>query len=114
MTFLHALRAHPRPQLSFARKALNTSTERIETVTNSPDATMVDATEAMIEAADSWLTPLDAPAVAQLRILARQLDTEATAALATSYGTAYRALIRRAPLPAGGDELEALLREATD
>ncbi len=70
---------------------------------------MIEATNAMIAAAESWLTPLDAPAVAQLRILAAQLDAEPTAALATSYGTAYRALIKRAPAQAKSDELGALL-----
>jgi hypothetical protein len=70
---------------------------------------MIEATNAMIAAATPWLTPLDAPAVAQLRILATQLDAEPTAALSTSYGTAYRALIRRAPAQTKPDELGALL-----
>lgn len=72
---------------------------------------MIAATSAMIAAAASWLTPLDAPAVAQLRILATQLDAEPTAALATSYGTAYRALIKRAPTAKPADELGDLLND---
>ncbi|MCU1508397.1 MAG: hypothetical protein JWQ12_662 [Glaciihabitans sp.] len=79
---------------------------------DSPESPMIEATNDMIAAAKPWLTPLDAPAVAQLRILAAQLDSEPTAALATSYGTAYRALIKRAPATtADGDGLGALLRE---
>lgn len=74
-----------------------------------PETTMSAATEAMIAAAADWLTPFDAPAVAQLRLLARQLDAEPTAALSTSYGTAYRALLRRAPAVADRDELGGLL-----
>ncbi len=77
--------------------------------TVSPQRPMTTATEAMIDAAASWLTSLDAPAVAQLRILAAQLDTEPTAALSTSYGTAYRALLRRAPEQTADDELGGLL-----
>ena len=78
-------------------------------MTDSTESSMIEATSAMIAAAQSWLTPLDAPAVAQLRILARQLDAEPTAALATSYGTAYRALIKRAPAQTATDELGGLL-----
>lgn len=78
-------------------------------MTDSPESPMIEATNAMIAAAESWLTPLDAPAVAQLRILAAQLDNEPAAALATSYGTAYRALIKRAPALTKPDELGALL-----
>ena len=71
---------------------------------------MTEATEAMIAEAVGWLTPLDAPAVAQLRILAKQLDAEPTAALATSYGTAYRALRKLAPAKTGDpDKLGNLL-----
>lgn len=79
--------------------------------TNAFDGSMTAATRAMIEAAAGWLTPLDAPAIAQLRILAAQLDSEPTAALSTSYGTAYRALLRRAPARMVSDELEDLLRD---
>lgn len=72
-----------------------------------------DATEAMIVAAVDWLSPVDAPAVALLRTLAAQLDREPTAALATSYGTAYRALIKRAPKAAPPKSaLGAALEEA--
>lgn len=79
-------------------------------MTSTSKTSMADATEAMIADAEGWLTPLDAPAVAQLRILADQLDSEATAALATSYGTAYRALIKRAPTAkTNDDELGDLL-----
>lgn len=74
---------------------------------------MEQATDDMIAAADSWLTPLDAPAVAQLRILATQLDTEPTAALSSSYGLIYRSLLKRQPAAdAGPDGLGALLDDA--
>lgn len=76
---------------------------------DSNQCTMTQATALMIAAAADWLTPLDAPAVAQLRIMAAQLDREPTAALSTSYGTAYRALIKRAPAQTTADELGSLL-----
>lgn len=80
------------------------------------DTPMKDATEAMIAAAGDWLTPLDAPACAQLRLLADQLDeggASGVAAIASAYGLVYRSLLKRAPAVDGPvDPLEALLAGA--
>lgn len=76
-----------------------------------PDS-LTQATEKMITAA-AWLTPTDAPALALLRSLAIEIDRDPTAALASAYGTAYRALVKRAPATAPPKTgLAAALEEA--
>ena len=55
------------------------------------------ATEKFTKSAESWLTDADAPAVASLRLMAKQLDKEYNAALSNSYGLTYRSLLKRAP-----------------
>ena len=82
-------------------------------MTDTARKTMTEATEELIAEASDWLTPQHAPAVAILRVLAPQLDPTPTAALASSYGLAYRDLLKRAPgATAPEDPLEKALREA--
>lgn len=72
--------------------------------------TFVEATETFIEASKGWLTDEDAPAVASLRIMAKQLDKRFAAATAAQYNLAYRHLRKQAPDGAAAvDPLEALL-----
>ena len=75
--------------------------------------TLTAATEAMISAGSDWLSPADAPALALLRTLAKQIDADPTAALSSAFGTAYRALLKRAPkAEAPKSPLGAALAEA--
>ncbi len=57
----------------------------------------VEALEKFEASAQAWLTDDDAPALAVLRLLAKELDAEPTAALAGQYGLTYRNLLRRKP-----------------
>lgn len=58
---------------------------------------LVEATEEFLKDAEAWLTPADAPAIASLRMMARALDAEYSAALSNSYGLTYRSLLKRQP-----------------
>ena len=71
---------------------------------------LTDATETFLADAESWLTDADAPAVASLRMMAKALDAEYSAALSNSYGLTYRSLLKRQPAEVPEvDPLEALL-----
>lgn len=72
---------------------------------------MVDETDAALLAM-SWLTPAHAGAVAQVRLLARMLDEEPTAALAAAYGTAMRALLRGGERAEQGDDVDDMIAAA--
>ena len=64
--------------------------------------------------ASPWIGPLDAPAVAALRAMARVLDTSdgMTPAMLSQWGLAFRALSKKAPAEAPPeDEFERLLAE---
>lgn len=78
-------------------------------MTRASSGPMLRATNRMIREMAGWTGPLDAPAIAQLRILATQLDQSPSAALSSSYGIVYRALIKRAPTEKPADELGAML-----
>lgn len=60
-------------------------------------STFSGSVEIFVTSASSWLSDADAPAVQTLRALAALLDKEPTAALANSFGVAYRALVAREP-----------------
>lgn len=64
--------------------------------------------------AASWLGPLDAPAIAALKAICKELDTAEvmTPAMLAQHGLAYRSLLKRQPSeePAE-DEFERLLAE---
>ena len=72
--------------------------------------TFTAATEQFISASD-WITPIHAPAVTMLRLLAAQLDVELTAALAAQYGLTYRNLLKTQPTETENDPLEEALRD---
>lgn len=64
---------------------------------DNPEGAQVALTEAFITEVSGWLSPADAPAVGMLRILARELDANPTAALASSYRLTYNDLLKRQP-----------------
>lgn len=72
--------------------------------------TFTQATETFLAAADDWLTDEDSPAVASLRIMAAELDSNFVTATVAQYNLTYRHLLKKA---AGDmqevDPLEALL-----
>jgi hypothetical protein len=76
--------------------------------------TLVQATEEFLTDASAWLTAADAPAVASLRMMAKQLDVEYLAALSNSYGLTYRSLLKRQPVAVVEevDELDNLIPDA--
>ena len=62
------------------------------------------AVEAFLEAETWALAPQHAPAVASLRVLARELDLNFYVATASAFGVTYRQLYRERP----GGESEAI------
>lgn len=63
--------------------------------------------------AETWaLAPQHAPAVASLRVMARELDSEFHAATASAFGLAYRQLLRMRPGEESNSAVAAALREA--
>ena len=72
-----------------------------------------DALGAFLDHAESWLTAADAPAIAALEAMAKQLDCESSPALLAQYGLAYRNLLKRQPAEAPEvDPVDALIEKA--
>ena len=64
--------------------------------------------------ASPWIGPTDAPAVASLKAMAKELDTAEflSPAMLSQFGLSFRALQKRAPAEdAAEDEFEAALRQ---
>lgn len=64
--------------------------------------------------AATWLGPIDAPAVASLKAMAKELDSSSqlSPSLLSQYGLSYRSLLKRAPAEDAADaEFERLLAE---
>lgn len=73
----------------------------------------VEATETFLDAAESWLTPADAPAVAGMRAAAEALDVALHPPVLAQYRLFHSGLLKRQPVDDGPvDELEALLKDA--
>ena len=71
--------------------------------------TFTEAVDTFLAAAD-YLTEEDAPMIASLKIMARQLDKRFSAATMAQFGLSYRFLAKKAPKEDGvKDPLEALL-----
>ena len=69
-----------------------------------------EALETFLIDSKEWLTDGDAPAIAALRQMARQLDKRFSAATMAQYGLFLRSLQKKAPSGEGDfDPLEALL-----
>ena len=63
--------------------------------------------------AESWTgEPQHAPAVASLRVMARELDREFHAATASAFGLAYRQLLRMRPTEQADSAVAAALKAA--
>lgn len=59
--------------------------------------TFEDAVNAFLVSADDWLSADDAPMVASLVIMARQLDKRFSAATMAQFGLSFRYLAKKAP-----------------
>lgn len=75
--------------------------------------TLAQSVETFIKASP-WLDSTHAPAVAQLRILAAEMDKEPTPAGLNAFGLAYRNLQKAAPTAPteDGDELDSLIPDS--